>query len=350
VPDAHDFLESLKINLFQDEVFVFTPRGDVIRLAKGSTPIDFAFAVHTNVGMQCIGAKVNGKIVPLKYELSSGELVEIITSSNQHPHQDWLTFVKSSKARHHIRKYLREVQFEQSVKLGDEIVTKYFKRFKLKIPDSELTQVATSLGFDNIENLKAAIGRGDITVEKLFSAITKDKPVEQKETIVAKLLGLSKKHSSVQVEGLDNMMIHIGKCCQPVPGDDIIGYITRGKGVAIHRLNCPNMLRLVDKKDRTLLVNWAVEAEEDFKVQLALLAEDRKNLLRDITQAISNTNTNIMFMDSKAKDRLAKCKLIVEVKNLSHLTRVMNGINKIRGMLSVERVESPQARRRTRIN
>lgn len=350
VSDAHDFLESLKINLYQDEVFVFTPRGDVIRLAKGSTPIDFAFAVHTNVGMQCIGAKVNGRIVPLKHQLSSGDLVEIITSANQHPHQDWLTFVKSSKARHQIRKYLREVQFEQSVKLGDEIITKYLKRFKLKASEEQLNEVATKLHLDNANNLRAAIGRGDITVEKLFSVLTDGHPVDQKETLVTRLLRLGKKHSPVQVEGMDNMMVHIGKCCQPVPGDDIIGYITRGKGVAIHRVNCPNMQSLVEKKDRTIRVNWAVEAEEEFKVQLAILAEDRKNLLRDMTQVIAGANTNILFMDMKAKDRLAKCKMIIEVKNLSHLTRVMKGINKVKGMISVERVEAPTRRRRKKVN
>ncbi|KYK22047.1 hypothetical protein AYK24_02655 [Thermoplasmatales archaeon SG8-52-4] len=346
VPDAQDFLESLKIDLYQDEVFVFTPRGDVIRLAQGSTPIDFAFAVHTNVGIHCLGAKVNGRIVPLKYQLKSGDLVEIITSNNQHPNQDWLSFVKSSKARHHIRKYLREIQFEQSVKLGDEIINKYMKRFKIKLTDERLSEIALKSHFDDSKNLKAAVGRGDITIEKIFSFISDEKSVEEKDSILTRFLKLSKKHSAVQVEGLDNMLVHIGKCCQPVPGDDIIGYITRGKGVAIHRTNCPNMQSLVDKKDRTIRVNWAVEVEEEFKVQLAILGEDRINLLRDITVAISNNNTNIHYMDMKAKDKLAKCKIILEVKNLTHLTRVIKGISKIRGILSVERVETALKQRR----
>jgi GTP pyrophosphokinase len=346
VPDAQDFLESLKIDLYQDEVFVFTPRGDVIRLAQGSTPIDFAFAVHTNVGTHCLGAKVNGRIVPLKYQLKSGDLVEIITSNNQHPNQDWLSFVKSSKARHHIRKYLREVQFEQSVKLGDEIINKYMKRFKIKLTEDRLSEIAVKLHFDDSKNLKAAVGRGDITIEKIFSFVSHEKSVEEKESILSRFLKLSKKHSAVQVEGLDNMLVHIGKCCQPVPGDDIIGYITRGKGVAIHRTNCPNMQSLVDKKDRTILVNWAVEVEEQFKVQLAILGEDRLNLLRDITVAIANNNTNIHYMDMKAKDKLAKCKIILEVKNLTHLTRVIKGISKIRGILSVERVETALRQRK----
>ncbi|MFQ5584214.1 MAG: ACT domain-containing protein, partial [Calditrichia bacterium] len=241
-------------------------------------------------------------------------------------------------------------QFEQSVKLGDEIITKYLKRFKLRASEDKLNEVATKLHLDDANNLRAAIGRGDITVEKLFSVLTDGHPVDQKETLVTRLLRLGKKHSPVQVEGMDNMMVHIGKCCQPVPGDDIIGYITRGKGVAIHRVNCPNMQSLVEKKDRTIRVNWAVEAEEEFKVQLAILAEDRKNLLRDMTQVIAGANTNILHMDMKAKDRLAKCKMIIEVKNLSHLTRVMKGINKVKGMISVERVEAPARRRRKKVN
>jgi GTP pyrophosphokinase len=343
--DAQEFLESLKINLYQQEVFVFTPRGDVIRLPLESTPVDFAFQVHSNVGMHCIGAKVNGKIVPLKYKLNSGEMVEIITSNNQHPHQDWLTFVKTGRARHHIRKYLREVQFEHSVKLGEEIITKYFSRFKIKLGDEKLKEAGTKLAFDDIQNLKAAVGRGDISIEKLLSAISENQPREQKESILKKIFQRNRSHSAIQVQGMDNIMVHIGKCCQPVPGDDIIGYITRGKGVTIHRNACPNMQSLVEKSDRTVPVNWTVEVEEEFKVQLSLLGEDRKDLIRDIAQAISNNNINILNMDIKAKDKLAIGKIVIEVKNLPHLTRVINAVNKIKGIINVERIESASRRR-----
>lgn len=337
--DAKDFLDSLKINLYQDEVFVFTPKGDVVKLPKGSTPVDFAFAIHTNVGMHAIGAKVNGRIVPLKSILNSGDQVEIITSQNQHPNQDWLTFVKTSKARHHIRKYLREIQFDHSVTLGDEILTKYLKRYHVKLNDEQLEELVKKLHFDDLQNLKAAIGRGDISIEKIFSAIAPEKLKEPKDSLIDKILRRGKKHSAIQVEGVDNIVVHIGKCCQPVPGDDIIGYLTKGKGVTIHRTNCPNIQRLVQVKDRTLQVNWTVEADEKFKVQLALLGEDRRNLLRDITQAISAQNTNIIHVDLKAKDKLVTGKLIIEVKNLPHLTRIINSISKLKGMISVERVE-----------
>ena len=337
--DAKDFLDSLKINLYQDEVFVFTPKGDVIKLPKGSTLVDFAFAIHTNVGMHCIGAKVNGKIVPLKSPLHSGDQVEIITSQNQHPNQDWLIFVKTGKARHHVRKYLREVQFDHSVKLGEEILTKYFKKYHIKLNDEKFNEVVNKLNFEDTQNLKAAIGRGDISIEKVFSVISEDTFEEPKDTVIDKFLRRGKKHSVVQVEGVDNIVVHIGKCCHPVPGDEILGYVTKGKGVTIHRTNCPNIQRLVQIKDRTIEVNWTVEVDEQFKVQLSLLGEDRHNLLRDITQALSTQNTNIIHVDLKAKDKLVTGKLIIEVKNLPHLTRIINSISKLKGMLNVERVE-----------
>jgi GTP pyrophosphokinase len=187
--------------------------------------------------------------------------------------------------------------------------------------------------------MRAAIGRGDVSIEKIFSTISSEKLREPKDTLIDKFLRRGKKRSAVQVEGVDHIVVHIGKCCQPVPGDDIIGYLTKGKGVTIHRSNCPNIQRLVQVKDRTIQVNWTVEADEKFKVQLALLGEDRHNLLRDITQAISSQNTNIIHVDLKAKDKLVTGKLIIEVKNLPHLTRIINSISKLKGMLSVERVE-----------
>ena len=344
--DAQDFLESLKIDLYQDEVFVFTPRGDVMRLPLGSTPVDFAFQVHSNVGMHCIGAKVNGRIVPLKSTLNSGEMVEIITSSNQRPSQDWLTFVKTSKARHHVRRYLRDIQFEHSLKLGEEIIDKYFKRFKIKHQDDKLDEAAKKLGVEDVPSLKAAVGRGELTIEKIMASIS-EKPVEDlpKESLLQRILQKNRKHSAIRVQGMDNIMINLGRCCQPVPGDDILGYITRGKGVTIHRRNCPNMLNLVDRKDRTISVNWTVEVEEEFRVQLSLLGEDRKYLIRDITQALATNNINILNLDIRAKDKVALGKIILEVKNLPHLTRVINALNRVNGIISVERIE-PASRKK----
>lgn len=345
VVDAQDFLESLKIDLYQDETFLFTPEGDVVRLPLDSTPVDFAFQVHSNIGMHCIGAKVNGKIVPLKHQLKSGDMVEIITSPNQHPSQDWLTFVKTSKARHHIRRYLREIQFEHSIKLGEEIITKYFRKFKIKNAEDKLQEAADKLNFDNIKVLKAAVGRGEVSIEKIFSAVSEAKPQEPKASLLQRILQRNKNHSAVRVQGMDNIMVHIGRCCQPVPGDDIIGYITRGRGVTIHRKACPNMQSLVEKNDRTIQVHWTVEVEEEFMVQLSLLGEDRKNLIRDIAQALAKHDINILNLEIKSKDKLGIGKLIIEVKNLPQLTRVINSLNKVKGIISVERVEPASSRR-----
>ncbi len=347
--DAEDFIESLKIDLYQDEVFVFTPRGDVIRLPHGSTPIDFAFQIHSNIGMHCIGAKVNGKIVPLKYKLNSGEMIEIITSSNQRPSQDWLTFVKTSKARHHVRRFLREVQFDHSIKLGEEIILKYFRRFKIKYQDEKLQEAAEKLNYEDIQSLKAAVGRGEVTIEKVISAISDSQPEPRKDSLLQKILKRNRDHSAIRVQGMDNIMVHIGKCCEPLPGDDILGYITQGKGVTIHRRNCPNMLNLVNSKDRTIPVAWTVEVAEEFRVQLSILGEDRKFMIRDITQALANKNINIINLDIHAKDKLAVGNIIVEVKNLPHLTRVINAVNSVKGVFSVERVD-PTSRNRTNEN
>jgi len=344
--DAEDFIESLKIDLYQDEVFVFTPRGDVIRLPYGSTPVDFAFQIHSNVGMHCIGANVNGKIVPLKYKLNSGEMVEIITSANQRPNQDWLTFVKTSKARHHVRRFLREVQFDHSIKLGEEIIMKYFRRFKIKYHDEKLQEAAEKLNYEDVQNLKAAVGRGEVTIEKVISAFSDPQPEPRRESLLQKILRRNRNHSAIRVQGMDNIMVHIGKCCEPVPGDDILGYITQGKGVTIHRRNCPNMLNLVNSKDRTISVAWTVEIEEEFRVQLSILGEDRKFMIRDITQTLAKKNINIMNLEIHAKDKLAIGKIIVEVKNLPHLTRVINAVSSVKGVFSVERID-PASQKRT---
>lgn len=339
--DAREFLDSLKINLYPNEVFVFTPKGDVIKLPQDSTTVDFAFAVHTNIGMHCIGAKINTKIVPLKTKLHSGDQIEIITSQNQTPNQDWLIFVKTSKARHHIRKHLRNIQFEHSVKLGEEIISKYSKKYHLKNVDEKLEEITTELKYDSSELIKAAVGRGELSIERILNLILDEKIKEPKESIFDKILrrGKGKKGSGIQVDGEDHMVVHIGKCCQPVPGDEIIGYITKGKGVTIHRINCHNVQQLVNAEERIVPVNWKVEVEENFKVQLALLGEDRKNLLRDITQAIASQNSNILHINIDSKDRLATGKLIVEVQNLPHLTRIIHSMNKIKGMINVERMD-----------
>jgi len=338
--DPGDFLEDLKIDLFQDEVFVFSPRGDLFKLPRGSTPVDFAYAVHTSVGNHCIAAKINGKIVPLKTELKSGQQVEIITSQNQKPNQDWLSFVKTSKARHCIRKVLREEQMAQTLKMGEEILSRFLKKYKLSEDSEEIKEVLSKIGFQNIESLKIAIGRGEFVIETLERKLFPEKPQKpKKESIFVKFLKRARGDSGIKVHGMDDMLISFARCCQPVPGDRIIGYLTRGRGITIHRTDCKNMLELYKEKERIIEVEWDTESEQKFQVQLSIIGEDRKNLLKDITTCIAKQDINIFNASFHVEDMYAKGLLDIEVQNLQHLTKVINSIRKINGVFSVERVE-----------
>lgn len=339
--DPNDFMENLKIDLFQDEVFVFTPKGDLFKLPRGSTPIDFAFAVHTWVGMHCIGAKVNGRIVPLKAQLKSGDQVEIITSANQEPHQDWLGFVKTGKAHQRIRKYLRENQQNQTLKFGEEILIKYLKKYKLTMESPEFKTVIPKLGFQNLDNLLLELGRGELTSESIGKKLFPEEvPKEEKTSFFTKYIKRARTGSGISVQGIDNMLIQFGKCCQPVPGDKIIGYITTGKGITVHRIDCRNMLNLPDDHEKKIEVSWDLEKDYHYQVHVTILCEDRRDLLRDISLAISSSDTNIIMIEFKLEDALVKGNLIVEVNNLHHLTKIIHGIQKIKGVISVDRVDT----------
>ena len=339
--DPGDFMENLKIDLFQDEVFVFSPRGDLIKLPRESTPIDFAYAIHTNVGNQCIAAKVNGKIVALRTPLKSGQQVEIITSQNQKPSQDWLSVVKTSKARHWIKKILREEQKEQTIQIGNEILVKYLKKYKLSPDSDKIKEITPEFGFQDINSLRIAIGRGDFVVEnigkKLFPQL--EEQDKKPDNFFVKFLKRARSDTGIRIHGIDNMLIHFAKCCQPVPGDRIIGYLTRGKGVTIHRTDCNNMIKLYDEKERVVDVEWDIDNQQKFQVHLSILGEDRKNLLQDITQCISKQEINIISVYFGIEDMYAKGQINIEVKDLHHLTKTINNIRKLSGVFTVERVE-----------
>lgn len=338
--DPHDFMENLKIDLFQDEVFVFSPKGDVYKLPRESSTIDFAFAIHSDVGMHCIGAKVNGRIVPLKTKLKSGDQVEIITSSSQEPHQDWLAYVKTSRAHQRIRKYLRENQQVQTIKFGEEILTKYLKKYKMDMKSEEFLAVMPKLGFQNVESLLLVLGKGEYTTDNITRKIFPDtEPEVKRDPFFVKYIKRARSETGITVHGMNNIMISFGKCCQPVPGDKIIGYITRGKGITVHRIDCKNMLNIPDDHEKRIDVKWEIEPDQNFQVHLTILSEDRRELLRDVSSAISKSNTNIILVEFKLEDTLVKGNLMVEVKDLHHLTRVIQSIRKVHGVISVERVE-----------
>lgn len=338
--DPSDFMEHLKIDLFQDESFVFSPKGDLFKLPNGSTPIDFAFSIHTDVGMHCIGAKVNGKIVPLKSKLKSGDQVEIITSANQEPNQDWLSFVKTGRAKQRIKKYLREAQTREIRKLGEELCIKFLKKYELNPDSQKVKDILPQLGIDSIENLYLYLGKGEITTENVIHKLFPETvPKEKSDSFYEKYIKRARSKSGISVHGLDNIAINFGQCCQPVPGDKIIGYITQGKGITIHRIDCKNMLNLIQNTDKKIEVQWDIEEEQAFEVHLAILAEDRKDLLHDISLVLSKGETNLTMVEFKVDDSLAKGNLIVQVRDLIQLTKILNSLRKIKKIISVERVE-----------
>ncbi|MBL7074786.1 bifunctional (p)ppGpp synthetase/guanosine-3',5'-bis(diphosphate) 3'-pyrophosphohydrolase [candidate division KSB1 bacterium] len=338
-PDSQEFLEDLKINLFPEEVFVFTPKGKLIKLPIGSTPIDFAFDVHTEIGLHCIAAKVSGKIVPLKTALASGDTVEILTSPGQKPSADWLKFVHTAKARSRIKRWFRDSKFEQSVKLGQEIIEKELK--KLKIAPKEIEGIVTSFGFNAVVPFYAAVGSGSVSLSAVIRKILPDKDLDRaKKTPVRTRIfrGLKGKERGVRVQGLDNLMFTFAKCCQPLPGDPILGFVTRGKGITIHRHDCYNIERLMKRSRKNVPVEWDVAKDKRFNARLKIVAVDRKSLLHDITESIARLDLNILKMDLAVEDSLASGTMIVEVNNLKQLTRIMERIEKVKGMMVVERI------------
>ncbi|MGH7453779.1 MAG: RelA/SpoT family protein, partial [bacterium] len=339
--DPQEFMENLRIELFQDEVFVFTPKGDLFKLPVGSTPVDFAFAVHTNIGFHCLGAKINGRIVPLNHKLKSGDSIEIITGANQKPNPDWIKFVRTSKARSKIKKWIKESMLEQSQKLGEEIVVRQFKRFNIKREETDLKAIAQSFGYNSEPELFSAVGHGDISVQQVVNRIAPEKhEAEKEENLLKKFLSKARGSAKgVRVQGLENLLIHFGKCCQPVPGDRILGFVTQGQGVVIHRSDCKNILKLMENPERNIDVEWDVEDHKRFMVRLHMLGEDRKHFLRDVSESISQTDTNIVSVEMRAQDSLVHSNIIIEVENLQHLTRVINKISKVNGVINVERLD-----------
>jgi len=335
-----EFMNTLKIDLFKDEIFVFTPKGDLKQLPKGSTPVDFAFEVHTEVGLHCIGAKLNGKIVPLNTEIKSGDTVEIITSDTQSPSYSWLKFVKTTKAISAIKRWIRRNQFEESVKLGKEILEKEIRRLETEVSYSQIKDAYKDLGYEKADNLFAAVGNGEVTVKELVQNLSPEKEVKEVDEGADrdKFFSLArKKAKGVQVQGISNMMIKFSNCCSPIPGDPIIGFVTRGRGVSIHRSDCKNIPALLKDEDRKIEVDWDVAKDQSFMVRLKLLAEERKGFLRNVTEALSDYETNILSVDLKVEGALITCILVVEVENLKQLNKVMNRIRTVDTLISVER-------------
>ena len=345
--DPQEYLDILKTDLFRTEIFVFTPKGDLQKLPQGSTPVDFAFAVHTDIGVHCIGAKVNNRIVSLNTQLKSGDSVEIITSGHQRPHQDWLTFVKTSKAKSRIKQWLKEAQFEEAVKLGEEILANGLKRYKVKASLKDLRLVAQKMGKPALESLYADLGQGEVALQKILEQIVPERNLNalesQSQTIFEKFLSRARGSAKgIRVQGMDHFLIRFAKCCHPVPGDPIVGFITKGRGIVVHRRDCLKGIKLIESPERIIEVSWDVDSEGAFLVQLRLLATGRKDFLKDVAESLVSMNTNIVKMDMRNENALIDSFLILEVKDLTHLTQIIRRLHGIKGVISVNRDSGTQ--------
>jgi GTP diphosphokinase / guanosine-3',5'-bis(diphosphate) 3'-diphosphatase len=335
--NPEEFMEYLKVNLFQDDIFVYTPAGELKQLPRDSTPLDFAFAVHSDVGLHCVGAKVNGKFVPLSTKLESGNEIEIRTSPHQYPSQDWLKLVKTARAKAKIKHWLKQKGFEQSVQLGKEMLERELKKRRATPLESELEDLAVMNGFTDIEQMYSAIGSGTTSLQTIANKIAPP-PEKSEPSIVKKFIDQARGTSKgIRVAGLGNLMYRFASCCQPVPGERIVGFVTRGRGLSIHRVDCVNAAAVYEEPERRVEVEWDVEKGQSFLVRLYALVEDRKNLLKDITEAIADIDINVRGGEITFGQTPAIGHFVLEINNYSQLTKALDKIRKVKGVLSVDR-------------
>ena len=351
IQNPKDFLNAFKVDLFFQEVYVFTPEGEVIALPRGATPVDFAYQVHTDIGNHCLAAKVNGKIVNLKYKVKNGDRVEILTSKQKHPSRDWLSFVKTSKARSKIIHYVNHREREKSLDLGKEILETEIRKYGFDpaevLKGKNLDEAIHASGFNALDNLYIGIGFGKTSVrhvvDKLLPRETLEKFAKQKPTVKVSEPSAESKggRSGIKVKSFgDDMMLRIGKCCNPVPGDTIIGYITRGRGVSIHSVDCPSMMSLAGETERLVEVEWDTSHKTPFPARISIVTEDKPGLLGKISSAVSECDVNM----TRANVQMGTLKrayfdLSLEILDLEHLNRTLETIRKIPGVIHVERIK-----------
>ncbi len=342
--EPEEFMEFLRIDLYQDEIFVFTPAGDVKQLPRGATPIDFAFAVHTEVGYRCAGARVNGRIAPLTRELASGDTVEIITNPKQTPSPDWLNFVCTARARQKIRQWIKQEEQAKAIQIGKEYLERELRKRRRKAVEAELEKAGAKAGYHRLESLYAALGRGDASLSQVLGYLWPDDVPAVEPSKPSPLTRLVEQirggPRGVKIQGIDNVMVRYSQCCQPVPGDNVVGYITRGRGVSIHRSDCPNILKFSQHPERRIEIDWKADAAQLVFVRIVVEGSDRRGLLSDIAKAITNTGTNIQSAETVAIEGGMQGEFVVEVEDLSHLNKVMKAVRKVKGVLSVQRRES----------
>lgn len=349
LPDNRQFMDSVKLELFHDVVYVFTPKGIVKELPKGATPVDFAYAIHTEVGDHCVGAKVNGKIVPLRHEVTSGDTIEILTSPNQTPHRDWLKFVRTSRAKTKIKHWIKIEEQKRSLEIGWRLLEAEIRRHGL--PPSQvfksdaLLDVAKQEGYATVDELAAAVGFGHVAtaqvVGRLVAPTSAGTSTHAEPVSVPKVVGTRGEGPGVQVKGGRDLLMQLSRCCNPVPGDKILGYITRGRGLTIHSVGCPNLEALDYDRERLVVVEWDTATSSQHAVKIAVIAEDRTGVLANVSSAIAECDANISRAEIMTReDRKAELDFVVEIADTSHLSRVLKAVERVEGVITARRLRS----------
>ncbi len=345
VRDPQEFLQNLKIELYPEEVYIFTPKGEVKALPRDATPVDFAYAIHTDVGHQCVGARVNGKMVPLRTRLRNGDIVEIVTAPGHKPSRDWLNFVVTSRARNKIKHFTHAEEKIRSLELGRKLFEKEARRFGLSLKhlaeNDGLGKVAAEYGMTKAEEVFAAIGYGKLGAKAVLAKLVpQDQLKETSETglasVVRRVLGTGEE--KIKVRGFDDLMVFRARCCNPIRGEKIVGYITRGKGVSVHAASCPNVVNLLYDPERRIDVEWDKGTDPaPYTVRLSIQVEDRKGILADVSSKIAGINTNIRNVEATTTDQMGRIDMTVEISDVKHLQKVIKSLRSIAGVIDVER-------------
>jgi len=354
VSDPTEFLSTLKIDLYPEEVYTFTPKGKVVVLPRESTPIDFAYSIHTEVGHSCVGAKVNGRMVPLRHKLHSGDIVEIVTQPGRTPSRDWLAVVKSSRARNKIKHWLNIHQRERAIEIGRKLIEKEARKYRValkEIKDDELRKIASDYGLGQIDDLMAGIGYGKYSARQILARLApaSGAPVADNDgeqsggiaSVVRRVFGGDSGNNAIRVKGHGDLLVYRARCCNPIRGEDVVGYVTRGKGVAVHAVNCPNVVNLLYEPERKIDVEWARDdgTPSSYPVKLTVFCDDRFGMLKQMTAVISDAKTNIRDMQVRSSNGQANIDIILDIADLKHLENIINGVRKIPGVHDVQRLQ-----------
>jgi guanosine-3',5'-bis(diphosphate) 3'-pyrophosphohydrolase len=359
VKDPSEFLSTLKVDLYPEEVYTFTPKGKVVILPRDATAVDFGYAIHTEVGHTCVGARVNGRIVPLRYKLGNGDVVEIMTQPGHNPSRDWLAFAKSSRARNKIKHWLNIHQRERAIEIGKKLMEKQARKYRLALKDfndAELGRIAQEYGLNSGQDLMAGIGYGKFSARQILAKLSPqiaeqspaEEPAKQPSTlgsVIRRVFGQSGETGAIKVKGYNDLLVYRARCCNPIRGEAIVGYVTRGKGVAVHAVSCPNVTNLMYEVDRRIAVEWAKppgmgrsQSKATYPVKLTVFCDDRAGMLKQLTAVISDDDANIQNIEARTADSQATIDMVIDCEDVKHLERIMAGLRKIPGIRDVQRL------------